>query len=68
MENEFEYLSDRGGHCGNLAEKNLKNIAPIPSYRSYRVAICLSLLGDATASNKRDYLKTRFFKLQMLIT
>ena len=23
-----------------------KNIVPIPNYRGYRVAICLSLLGD----------------------
>ena len=46
MEIEFEYLFDRGGHGGHLAEKFLKNIVPIPSYRGYRVAICLSLLGD----------------------
>ena len=26
MENEFEYLSDRGGHGGHLAERFLKQI------------------------------------------
>ena len=46
MENEFGYLSDRGGHGGHLAEKFLKNIVASPSYRCYRVAIRLSLLGD----------------------
>ena len=30
MENEFEYRSDRGGHGGNLSEKCLKNIVPVP--------------------------------------
>ena len=37
MENEFEYLSDKGGHGGHL-----KNIVPISRYRGYCVAICLS--------------------------
>ena len=46
MENEFGYLSDRGGHGGHLAEKLKKNIVPSSSYRGYRVAIRLSLLGD----------------------
>ena len=63
--NKFEGLSDRGGHGGHKTEDFWKNIAPIPSYRGYRVDICLSLLGDGT-SNKRDYLKTRFFELQCL--
>ena len=44
MENGYQYLSDSGDHGGHLAEKFLKNIVHIPSYRSYRVAICLSLL------------------------
>ena len=30
MENEFEYLSDRGGHGGNLAEKFLKKYCSYP--------------------------------------
>ena len=46
MKNELEYLSDRGSHGGHLAEKFLKKIVPIQSYHGYRVAICLSLLGD----------------------
>ena len=33
MENEFEYLADRGGHGGHLGEKFVKNIVPSPSYR-----------------------------------
>ena len=47
MENELEYLADRGGHGGHLGEKFLKNIVPSPSYRGYRFAIRLSLLGDS---------------------
>ena len=39
MENEFEYLSDRRGHGGHLAEKFKKNIVPIPSYCGYCVMI-----------------------------
>ena len=35
MENEFKYLSDI-----------MVVIVPIPSYRGYRVAICMSLLGE----------------------
>ena len=50
MDHEFEYISDRGGH---LAEKFFeKNIVPIPSYRGYRVAICLSLLGNSRGGAK----------------
>ena len=30
MENEFEYLSDRGGHGGPLAEKFLKKCCSYP--------------------------------------
>ena len=30
MENEFEYLSDRGSHCGHLAEKFLKKRCSYP--------------------------------------
>ena len=62
MENEFEYLSGRGGHGGHLAEKFLKNNVPIRSYRGYRVVICLSLLR----SNKLNYLKTRFLTFKCL--
>ena len=47
MENEFEYLVDRGGHGGHLAEKFLKNIVPSQSYRGYHIVIRLSLLGDS---------------------
>ena len=46
MENEFEYLADREGHGGHLGEKFVNKIVPSPSYRDYRVAIRLSLLGD----------------------
>ena len=38
MENEFEYLSDRGDHGGHLAEKFLKKYCSYPSYCGYRVA------------------------------
>ena len=41
MENELECLGDRKGHDGHLA------IIPSPSYRGYRVAIWLSLLGNS---------------------
>ena len=30
MENKFKYLSDRGGHGGNLAEKYLKKYCSYP--------------------------------------
>ena len=38
VENEFEYLVDRGGHSGHLAEKFLKNIVPSQSYHGYHIS------------------------------
>ena len=59
MENEFEYLVDRGGHGGHLAEKFLKKIL----FLARVIVVTISRFG-----NKCDYLKTRFFDLQMFIT
>ena len=42
MENELEFLADRGGHCGHLGEKFVKNIVPSPSYHG-----TVSQLGDS---------------------
>ena len=47
MKNELECLGDRKGHEGHLAKMFLKNIIPSQSYRGYRVAICLLLLGNS---------------------
>ena len=63
MENKFGYLSDRGDHGGHLAEKFLF----LPQVIAFTVSR-FACRYYATASNKRDYLKTRFFDLQMLIT
>ena len=46
MENEFDCLSDRGGKNLAVAEEFVKNIVPSRSYRDFRIAIRLSLLGD----------------------
>ena len=46
MENEFECLADKGDQDRHFAEEFVKNIVPSPSYRDFRIAICLSLLGD----------------------
>ena len=47
MENELECIGDRRGHDGHLAKKLKKKIIPSPSYRGYRVAIWLLLLGNS---------------------
>ena len=49
MENEFEYLVDRGGHGGHLAEKFLKNIVPGQSYRDSAVVTRRRLAITITA-------------------
>ena len=46
MENEFECLADKGDQDRHFAEEFVKNIFPSRSYRDFRIAICLSLLGD----------------------
>ena len=38
MENEFEYLSDRGDHSGHLAEKFLKKILFLPQVIAFIVS------------------------------
>ena len=62
MENEFEYLSDRGGHGGH----STKNFFEIILFLSQD--FLATVLRFGCSSNKRDYLKMRFFDLQMLIT
>ena len=47
MENEFECLADREGPDGHFAAEFVKNIVPSRSYRDFRIAIRLSLLGDS---------------------
>ena len=69
MENEFQYLSDRGGHGGHLAEKFLKKYCSYPEfsrlpYRDLPVITRQQLAISVLTA----YLKTRFFDLQMLIT
>ena len=61
MEKEFEYLVVRGGHGGHLAEKCLKKYCSSPelSWLPYRDSAVVT--RRSTASNKCDYLKTRFF-------
>ena len=44
MENEFEYLSDRGGHGGHLAEKFLKRYCSM--FLSRVIAITVSRFGS----------------------
>ena len=47
MENEIECLADKEDQDRHFAEEFVKNIVPSPSYRDFRNAICLSLLGNA---------------------
>ena len=46
MENEFEYLSDRGGHGGHSAEKFLRK------YCSYPKLLMYNLIDVTVVKNK----------------
>ncbi len=47
MENEFDCLADTGDQDLHFSEEFVKNIVPSRSYRDFRIAICLLLLGDS---------------------
>ena len=63
MEIVFEYLSDRGGHCGHLAEKFLKKCC---SYPELLRLLCRNLpvvtrqqLGISLIISKRGFLTSQ---------
>ena len=59
MENEFEYLSDRGDHGGHLAEKFLKKYCSYPklSHLPYRdlVVVTRQWLAISLIISKRGF-------------
>ena len=57
MENEFEYLSDRGGHGGHLAEKFLKKYC---SYPELSQLPCCNLAVVSVIISKRGFLTFKF--------
>ena len=69
MENEFEYLSDRGGHCGHLAEKFLKKCCSYPELSRLPCrdlpVVTRQQLAISVIITKRGFLT---FKCLLLIT
>ena len=64
MENEFELLSDRGGHCGHLAETLLKKYCSYPElsrlpYRDLPV-ITRQQLAISVIISKQGFLTFKF--------